>query len=81
MKLVSGWKTIRISQEVYRDVQYRRKQMVEDTYIPSGVLLEYAYLKFLFTKHPEVLENDAYSKESKRLHQIERIYGLDEEKF
>ena len=61
MKLVSGWKSIRISQEVYKDVEYRRGKIVEDASVPLGVLIEYAYLKFLFMKHPEAVGISIYT--------------------
>ena len=79
MKLVDGWKPIRISQEVYRDVEFRRKQLYSDVSIPPGVIVEYAYLLLLNEKYN--LDDDAYKNEKKRFEQIKRIYGLQDEKF
>jgi len=79
MKLVKGWKPIRISQEVYGDVEYRRKQIKTDVEVPPGVMLEYAYL--LLLKERYGWGSETYSVQQKRFAQIKRIYGLKEEKF
>ena len=79
MKLVEGWKPIRISQEVYKDVEYRRKQIKTDVEVPPGVMLEYAYLLLLKEKH--VMDSDTYKTEIQRFEQIKRIYGLQKEEF
>ncbi len=79
MKLVKGWKPIRISQEVYADVEFRRKQIKTDVEVPPGVMLEYAYLLLLKEKH--IMTGDLYKEERQRFEQIKRIYGLQEEKF
>jgi len=79
MKLVEGWKPIRISQEVYRDVEYRRKELCKDVPIPPGVMVEYAYLLLLSKEYD--LDSDGYKQEKKRFEQIKRIYGLQDENF
>jgi len=79
MKLVRGWKPIRISQEVYNDVDFRRNQIKTDVEVPPGVMLEYAYLLLLKEKH--IIDGDSYKTERKRFQQIKRIYGLEEERF
>lgn len=79
MKLVDGWKPIRISQEVYSDVEYRRKRLYTDVSIPPGVMVEYAYLLLLDEKYD--LKDHVYKTEKKRFEQIKRIYGLQDEKF
>lgn len=79
MKLVRGWKPIRISQEVYKDVEYRRKHIRTDVEVPPGVMLEYAYLLLLKEKH--MVDSDLYNEEKQRFEQIKRIYGLQEENF
>lgn len=79
MKLVKGWKPIRISQEVYNDVDFRRKQLRTDVEVPPGVMLEYAYL--LLLKEKNIIKGDSYKTERKRFQQIKRIYGLEQEKF
>ena len=79
MKLVKGWKPIRISQEVYKDVEYRRKQVKTDVEVPPGVMLEYAYLLLLKEKH--LMIGDSYNEERQRFEQIKRIYGLQDEEF
>jgi len=79
MKLVKGWKPIRISQEVYKDVEYRRKHIKTDVEIPPGVMLEYAYLLLLKEKH--IMDSDTYKTEIQRFEQIKRIYGLQREEF
>ena len=79
MKLVEGWKPIRISQEVYNDVEYRRKQIKTDVEVPPGVMLEYAYL--LLLKEKNIIDGEVYKTERQRFEQIKRIYGLQEEKF
>ncbi len=79
MKLVEGWKPIRISQEVYNDVEYRRKQIKTDVEVPPGVMLEYAYL--LLLKEKNIIDGEVYGTERQRFEQIKRIYGLQEEKF
>ena len=79
MKLVRGWKPIRISQEVYKDVEYRRKHIRTDVDIPPGVMLEYAYLLLLKEKY--MTDSDLYNEEKQRFEQIKRIYGLQEERF
>ena len=79
MKLVDGWKPIRISQEVYSDVEFRRKHLCRDVSIPPGVMVEYAYLLLLNGKHD--LNDPAYKTEKKRFEQIKRIYGLQDENF
>jgi len=79
MKLVKGWKPIRISQEVYSDVEFRRKQIKTDVEVPPGVMLEYAYLLLLKEKH--TMDGDTYKKERQRFEQIKRIYGLQDEDF
>lgn len=78
MKLVEGWKPIRISQEVYADVEYRRKHIETDVGVPPGVMLEYAYLLLLKEKHGLT---GVYKTEGRRFEQIKRIYGLQDEKF
>ena len=79
MKLVKGWKAIRVSQEVYADVAYRIKEVSKDVVVPPGVFIEYIYLLFLKRKHMNMEEPGPYSDQVKRLQQIERIYGLSEE--
>jgi len=79
MKLVQGWKPIRISQEVYKDVEYRRKKIKTDVEIPPGVMLEYAYL--LLLKGKQDFDDKVYSVEKQRFEQIKRIYGLQDENF
>ncbi len=79
MKLVRGWKPIRISQEVYNDVEWRRKQIKTDVEVPPGVMLEYAYL--LLLKEKNIIDGEVYKTERQRFEQIKRIYGLQEEKF
>jgi hypothetical protein len=79
MKLVKGWKPIRISQEVYNDVEYRRNQIKTDVEVPPGVMLEYAYL--LLLKEKNILDGTSYNTERQRFEQIKRIYGLQEEKI
>ena len=80
MKLVKGWKAIRVSQEVYADVAYRIKEVSKDVTVPPGVFIEYIYLLFLKRKHiMDMKEPGPYSDQVKRLQQIERIYGLSEE--
>jgi hypothetical protein len=79
MKLVKGWKPIRISQEVYSDVEFRRKHIKTDVEIPPGVMLEYAYLLLLKEKH--IMDSDTYKTETQRFEQIKRIYGLQREEF
>jgi len=80
MKLVKGWKAIRVSQEVYADVAYRKKKVSKDVPVPPGVLIEYIYLLFLKRKYMDTAkEPGLYSDQVKRLQQIERIYGLSEE--
>ncbi len=80
MKLVKGWRPIRISQEVYSDVDYRRNQVKTDVEVPPGVMLEYAYLLLLKERHTWD-NSELYSVEQQRFEQIKRIYGLQEEKF
>jgi len=79
MKLVKGWKAIRVSQEVYADVAFRIKEVSKDVPVPPGVFIEYIYLLFLKRKHMDTKEPGPYSEQAKRLQQIERIYGLSEE--
>ena len=79
MKLVSGWKVIRVSQEVYADVAYRKKEISKDVPVPPGVFMEYIYLLFLKRKYMDIKDPGPYSDQVKRLLQIERIYGLSEE--
>ena len=79
MKLVKGWKAIRVSQEVYADVTYRKEEASKDVPVPPGVLMEYIYLLFLKRKYMDMKEPGPYSDQVKRLQQIERIYGLSEE--
>lgn len=79
MKLVDGWKAIRISREVYRDVAYRTTRVTKDVRVPPGVLVEYIYLLFLKSKYLDLDSPGAYSDQAKRLRQIERIYGLSED--
>lgn len=79
MKLVKGWKGIRVSQEVYADVTYRKDRVSKDVPVPPGVLMEYIYLLFLKRKYMDMENPGLYSDQSKRLQQIERIYGLSEE--
>ena len=79
MKLVKGWKAIRVSQEVYADVKCRKEEASKDVPVPPGVLMEYIYLLFLKRKHMNMEEPGPYSDQVKRLRQIERIYGLSEE--